>query len=60
MSWDEVEEFRKLKNLKRMTLNKNFIKKINYKAGWPELYMLSIEDNDIETHGSLDALNDFP
>jgi Leucine-rich repeat (LRR) protein len=60
LSWDEVEEFRKLKNLKRMTLNKNFIKKINYKAGWPELYMLSIEDNDIETHGSLDALNDFP
>ena len=25
MSWDEVDEFRKLKNLKRLTLNKNHI-----------------------------------
>jgi Leucine-rich repeat (LRR) protein len=59
-SWDEVEEFRKLKNLKRLTLNKNHIKKINYKMGWPELYVLSIEDNPIETFESIDALNEFP
>lgn len=30
-SWDEIDEFRKLKNLKRLTLNKNHISKITYK-----------------------------
>lgn len=44
-SWDEVDEFRKLKNLKRLILNKNYISKVYYKQGWPELYVLSIEDN---------------
>jgi hypothetical protein len=30
-SWEEIEEFRKLPNLKRMTLNKNPISKVQYK-----------------------------
>lgn len=59
-SWDEIDEFRKLKNLKRLTLNKNHIQKIYYKQGWPELYMLSIEDNWIDNFESIDALNEFP
>jgi Leucine-rich repeat (LRR) protein len=59
-SWDEVEEFRKLKNLKRLTLNKNHISRINYKSGWPELYVLSIEDNCLEHYSAIDALNEFP
>lgn len=59
-SWEEVEEFRKLKNLKRLTLNKNHISRINYKSGWPELYVLSIEDNYLEHYSAIDALNEFP
>ena len=59
-SWDEIDEFRKLKNLKRLTLNKNYITKIYYKQGWPELYVLSIEDNPIDNYSSIDALNEFP
>jgi len=59
-SWDEVDEFRKLKNLKRLTLNKNFIKTIHYRPGWPELYMLSIEDNPIDQYASIDAISEFP
>lgn len=47
-SWDEVDEFRRLPNLKRLTLNKNRIKDIVYKQGWPQLYVLSIEDNLID------------
>ena len=31
MSWDEVDDFRRLPNLKRLTLNKNYIANINYK-----------------------------
>jgi len=53
-SWDEVDDFRKLKNLKRITLNKNLITKIYYKPGWQDLYCLSIEDNPIESYESID------
>ena len=59
-SWDEVDEFRKLPNLKRLTLNKNHISKITYRQGWPQLYILSIEDNAIEDFKSFDQLNEFP
>ena len=34
-SWDEVDEFRRLPNLKRLTLNKNKISNITYRQGWP-------------------------
>ena len=34
-SWDEVDEFRRLPNLKRLTLNKNKIANITYRQGWP-------------------------
>ena len=59
-SWDEINEFRVLPNLKRLTLNKNRISKINYKPGWKDLYMISIEDNLIDNWQSFDALNEFP
>jgi hypothetical protein len=39
---------------------KNFIKKIHYRPGWPELYMLSIEDNPIDQYASIDAISEFP
>jgi Leucine-rich repeat (LRR) protein len=53
-SWDEIEEFRKLPNLKRLTLNKNPLAKVTYKQGWPELYMLSMEDCGIDDWYSFD------
>lgn len=59
-SWDEVDEFRKLKNLKRLTLNKNFIQRVYYKPGWPELYVLNIEDNPLDSYESIDQINEFP
>ena len=59
-SWDEINEFRVLPNLKRLTLNKNRISKINYKPGWKDLYMIAIEDNLIDNWQSFDALNEFP
>lgn len=59
-SWDEVDEFRRLPNLKRLTLNKNRISKITYRQGWPQLYVLSIEDNLISDFTSFDQLNEFP
>lgn len=59
-SWDEIDEFRKLKNLKRLTLNKNYIQKIYYKQGWNDLYVLNIEDNPISEYDSIDQLSEFP
>lgn len=59
-NWDEVDEFRRLPNLKRLTLNKNHIQKIVYRQGWPQLYVLSIEDNAIDNFQAFDQLNEFP
>jgi Leucine-rich repeat (LRR) protein len=53
-SWDEVSDFRNLPNLKRLTLNKNPIKKIYYKPGWQDLLMLSMEDCEIDNWQSFD------
>ena len=47
-------------NLKRLTLNKNRIKEITYRQGWPQLYVLSIEDNLIDNFKVFDQLNEFP
>jgi hypothetical protein len=58
-SWDELDGFRHLENLKRITLNKNYISKITYKPGWNELFMISIEDNLIGDFESFDELNKF-
>lgn len=59
-SWDEVDDFRKLNNLKRLTLNRNYIQKIYYKQGWKDLYVLNIEDNPIADYSSINQINEFP
>lgn len=53
-SWDEVDDFRRLPNLKRLNLNKNPIKTIKFRLGWPELYMLSLEECEIEDWSVVD------
>ena len=58
-SWDEVIEFRHLKNLKRLTLNNNRIRNVYHKPGFNELYMISMEDNLIDNWQSFDALNEY-
>ena len=59
-SWEEVAEFRHLPNLKRLTLNKNPIKKVICQPGWRELLMLSMEDCQLDNWNSFDQLNEFP
>lgn len=59
-SWDEVDGFRTLPNLQRLTLNKNKIKNITYKQGWKQVYMISIEDNLIDNWESFDQIGEFP
>lgn len=59
-SWDDIIGFRKLDGLKRLTLSKNHIKKIYYKPGFRDLYMLTIEDNLIDNWKAFDAISEFP
>lgn len=59
VDWAEVDEFRKLPNLKRLTLNKNHLSAVKYRQGWPELYQLSLEDNAIADWAPIDELNNF-
>lgn len=58
-SWGEVCDFRHLPNLKRLTLNKNPIRRVVYKPGWQELQMLSMEDCLLDDWHSFDQLNEF-
>lgn len=58
-SWDEVVGFRNLPVLKRLTLSKNKIREIYCKPGFYDLYMISIEDNLIDSWHSFDQLNNF-
>jgi len=58
-SWDEIVGFRTLPVLKRLTLSKNKIREIYYKPGFNDLYMITIEDNLLDSWSSFDALNQF-
>lgn len=59
-SWDEVVEFRKLPNLRRLILNKNRIREVKYKSGFNLLYFLHLGDNLLDSWSSFDQLNEFP
>lgn len=58
-SWDELVGFRILPNMRRLTFSKNRIKEIYYKPGFYELYMVTMEDNLINSWKPFDALNQF-
>ncbi len=58
-SWDEVIGFRVLPILKRLTLSKNMIRSIQYRHGFNDLYMVTIDDNLINDWSAFDALNQF-
>lgn len=51
--------FRQLPVLKRLTVSKNRIREVYHRPGFPELYMLTIEDNLLTEWGSFDQLNAF-
>jgi len=52
--WKEVDEFRRLPNLKRLTLNKNPLKNVQYRQGWPQLSALSLEECNISEWSVVD------
>lgn len=58
-SWDELIGFRVLPWLRRLTFSKNKIKEIYYKHGFPEVYMVAMEDNLFSDWKAFDALNQF-
>ncbi|CDW74583.1 UNKNOWN [Stylonychia lemnae] len=58
-SWDEIVGFRNLPGLRRITVSKNKIREIYYKPGFNDLYMVTMEDNLINSWRSFDALNEF-
>jgi len=47
--WDELAEFRVLKDFNRLIINKNLIKHITQKSGFNSLEVISIEDNPFLT-----------
>ena len=57
--WDELAEFRVLKDFNRLIINKNLIKHITQKSGFNSLEVISIEDNLISDWKSIDQLNEF-
>lgn len=58
-SWDEIQGFRNLPILKRLTISKNPIQKIEYKPGFNDLYMITMEDCLFSDFSAFDALNEF-
>jgi Leucine-rich repeat (LRR) protein len=58
-SWDELVGFRTLPVLKRLTISKNKIREIYYKPGFFDLYMITMEDNLINSWKTFDELNKF-
>lgn len=58
-SWDEIVGFRTLPVLKRLTISKNRIGEIYYKPGFFDLYMITMEDNLINSWKTFDELNKF-
>lgn len=58
-SFDELSEFRVLKDFNRLIINKNLIKDITQKSGFNSLEYISIEDNLISDWKSFDQLNLF-
>tara|TARA_B110000285_G_C15084804_1_gene595552 strand:+ start:496 stop:1077 length:582 start_codon:yes stop_codon:yes gene_type:complete len=57
--WEELAEFRVLKDFNRLIINKNLIKTITQKSGFNSLEYISIEDNLIADWKSFDQLNEF-
>lgn len=58
-SWDEVVGFRNLPGLRRLTVSKNKIREVYCKPGFNWLYMITIEDNLINSWKSFDEINNF-
>lgn len=58
-SWEELQGFRTLKDFQKLIVNKNRIKSIESKPGWPAFTSLSIEDNLIDDWNSFNELNEF-
>lgn len=58
--WSEVEGFKTLKNLQKITLSKNYIKSIFYTGDFYSLSCIAVEENFIEHLQSIDNLNQFP
>lgn len=58
--WGEIDDFRRLPNIKELKLNKNPIKSVYYKQGWNVLGSLSLEDCLIDDWKSIDEISEFP